>query len=205
MTQKKLHPAPNRYNLQPLLGLRPKEILFLFAIGAAGGMVGDAGNVAAGTTVYLDESVPFVWKSPLWFPIGVGLGTVAVGLVRVRLGPTRPGFDPRIGVGAFAAVIAIYAAISLAGDDGIAAVALIASLAVLVACFVGDRPGMICGLAAAVVGPAVEIAIVKLDLSEYTALNDGLFGVGLWLPALYFAFGVAVARITELLVAARRT
>ena len=97
------------------------------------------------------------------------------------------------------------AVISIAGDDGVAAVAVVAALAAVVACVLADRAGLVCGLAAALTGPLVEIAIVKLDLSEYTALNDSLFGVGLWLPALYFAFGVAVARITEQLVAARST
>jgi hypothetical protein len=176
-------------------------LLILFGIGAAGGLVGDAGNVSAQTTVYLDHSVPFIWKSPIWFPALVGLGTVTVGLVRLQLGPTRPGFDPRLAVGAGAAVVGIYSITSLAGDDGIAAVALVATLAVITACVLADGPGLICGLAAALVGPIAEIVIVNLDLSEYTALNDSLFGVGLWLPGLYFAFGVAVARITELLVA----
>ena len=175
--------------------------LILFGIGAAGGLIGDAGNVSAETTRYLDHSVPFVWKSPIWFPVLVGIGTVAVGLVRLRLGPTRPGFDPRLGIGAGAAVVGIYSITSLAGDDGIAAVALVAALAVITACFLADGPGLICGLAAALIGPIAEIVIVNLDLSEYTELNDSLFGVGLWLPPLYFAFGVAVARITELLAA----
>jgi hypothetical protein len=175
--------------------------LILFGIGAAGGLVGDAGNVSSQATVYLDHSVPFIWKSPIWFPVMVGLGTVAVGLVRLRLGPTRPGFDLRLAVGAGAAVVGIYSITSLAGDDGVAAVALVTTLAVITACLLADGPGLICGLAAALVGPVVEIVIVELDLSEYTALNNSLFGVGLWLPGLYFAFGVAVARITELLAA----
>jgi hypothetical protein len=175
--------------------------LILFGIGAAGGLIGDAGNVSAETTRYLDHSVPFIWKSPVWFPALVGCGTVAVGFVRLKLGPTRPGFDPRLAIGAGAAVVGIYSITSVAGDDGTAAVALVATLAVITACLLADGPGLICGLAAAFVGPLVEIAIVELDLSEYTQLNDSLFGVGLWLPGLYFAFGVAVARITELLVA----
>ena len=37
----------------------------------------------------------------------------------------------------------------------------------------------------------------------YSPLADSLFGVALWLPALYFAFGVVVARLAELLVARR--
>jgi hypothetical protein len=123
--------------------------------------------------------------------------------VRLSLGPTRPGFDPRIGVGALAAVIGIYAITSFAGDDGTPAVALTGSLAVITACFLADRPGVICGLVAAALGPLAEIVIIELERSEYTAANDSLFGVAPWLPPLYFAFGVAVARITELLVARR--
>jgi hypothetical protein len=173
------------------------------AIGAAGGLVGDAANVDAAVTRYLDHSVPFVWESPIWFALLVGLAAASVGELRLRLGPTRPGFDPRIGIAAGAAVLGIYSLTSLTGDDGAAAVTLIVALAVITACVLGDRPGIICGLLAAAIGPLVEIVIVELDLSEYTAANDSLFGVGLWLPGLYFAFGVAVARITELLVARR--
>ena len=183
--------------------LTPGDLLLLFTIGACAGLVGDGANVEYGVTRYIDDSVPFIWNSPVWFVALVGLATVATAIVRVQLGPTRPGFDLRIGAGVVAAALAIYAITSVAGDDGAAAVTLVVALAVLTACFVADGPGLICGLAAAVIGPAVEIAIVKLDLSEYTALNDSLFGVGLWLPGLYFAFGVAVARIAELLIARR--
>ena len=75
---------------------------------------------------------------------------------------------------------------------------LIVMLAALVACWLGGgRPAMICGLAAAIVGPAAEILIVELDLAEYAPTADSLFGVAPWLPALYFAFGVVVARLTS--------
>jgi hypothetical protein len=184
--------------------LTPREMLILFAAGAAGGLIGDAGNVDSGATRYLDHSVPFIWRSPIWFPVLVGTATASVGLVRVRLGSLRSG-SPRVAVAAGAAVVAIYAITSLAGNDGTAAVALVTMLGVLCACAFADRPGLICGLIAMVVGPLVEITIVKLDLSEYTASNDGLFGVGFWLPGLYLAFGVATARITEVVVTARRS
>lgn len=183
--------------------LRPIDLLTLFAVGAAGALIGDAGAVQSGTTRYLDDAVPFVWESPLWFPALVGGATVAAGALRLKLGPPRPGFDARIGIAVWASVVAIYSVTSLAGDDGTAAVALVVTLAVIVACLVADRPGLICGLAAAALAPIVEIAIVEFDLSEYTDPNDSLFGVGLWLPGLYLAFGVAAARIAELLVARR--
>jgi hypothetical protein len=159
--------------------------------------------VDSGATRYLDHSVPFIWRSPIWFPVLVGTATVSVGLVRLRLGSLRPG-PPQIAVAAGAAVVAIYAITSLVGNDGTAAVALVTMLGVLCACAFADRPGLICGLIAMVAGPLVEIAIVQLDLSEYNASNDALFGVGLWLPGLYLAFGVAAARITEVLVAQGR-
>ena len=185
--------------------LTARELLFLFALGATGGLVGDAAAVSAGTTRYLDHSVPFVWESPIWFPILVGLGTAALGDLRLRLGPPRPGFDLRTGIGAFAAVIAIYALTSTLGDDGLASTTLVLALGVLAVSLLADgRPAVICALAAAMVGPLVEIAIVELDLSEYSDPNDALFGVGFWLPGLYLAFGVTVARLAELLVAARR-
>jgi hypothetical protein len=183
--------------------LTPRDLLILFAAGAAAGLVGDAGNVDAGATRYLDHSVPFIWRSPIWFPILVGTATASIGLVRVRVGSLRPGYEPRIAVAAGASAIAIYSITSLVGDDGIAAVTLVTMLGVLTACLFADRPGLICGVLAMVIGPLVEIAIVKLDLSEYAALNDGLFGVALWLPGLYLAFGVAAARISEQLVASR--
>jgi hypothetical protein len=185
-------------------GVNPRQLLFLFAIGAAGGLVGDGANVQSGLTEYFDKAGPHIWKSAWWFPILVGLGTVATAVTRLQLGPPRGETDFRIGVGAFAAVTGIYAISSVAGNDGIATVALCASIAVILACFVGDRYGVICGLIAALIGPAFEIAIVNMDLSAYSAANDGLFGVALWLPPLYFAFGIAVARITELLVARRQ-
>jgi hypothetical protein len=182
--------------------LKPTEMLFLFALGAAGGLIGDAGNVQSGATRYLDDSVPFVWESALWFPVMVGLATAATGELRLRLAPPRPGFDLREAIAAIAAVVGIYAVTSIAGDDGTESVALVAALAALTACVLADgRAAIICGLAAALVGPLVEIAVVELEWSEYSSSNDSLFGVAMWLPPLYFAFGVAVARITEVLVA----
>ena len=182
-----------------------RELAPLFAIGAIVGLVGDAGHVQAGTTTYLDDATPFVWKSALWFPILVGLATASLGELRLRLGPARRGFDPRAGIGAIAAVLAIYAVTALVYDEPEGpATTLIVALAVIVACWLaGGRPAIVCGLVAAVAGPLAEIVIVELDLAEYAPSADTLFGVALWLPALYFAFGFVAARLAELLVARR--
>jgi hypothetical protein len=182
----------------------PRELLILFTAGAAGGLIGDAANVDAGITRYLDHSVPFVWRSPIWFPVLVGVATACVGVVRLQLGPVRPDSDLRVAIAAGASAVAIYAITSLVDNDEAAAVVLVTALGILTACAFADRQGLICGLIAMAAGPLVEIAIVQLDLSEYTSPNDGLYGVGPTLPGLYLAFGVAAARITEALVASRR-
>ena len=186
-----------------------KQAAILFAIGAAGGLIGDAAHVQTGTTTYLSDSVPFIWESALWFPLAVGLATVATADLRLRLSPDGAwtgGGRLREGVAAIATVIAIYAVTALVSDrpEG-AGTILVAALAALTAArFASGPAALACGLAAAIVGPAVEIAIVEADAAAYAPTADGLFGVALWLPALYFAFGVVVSRLAELFTAGRR-
>ncbi len=184
--------------------LKPTELCVLFAIGAAGGLVGDAAHVGAGTTRYLDDSLPFVWESQLWFPLLVGLATASLGELRLRLGPIRPDLDPRVGIAAIAAVLALYAVTALVYDQpDAAATTLVITLAILIVSWLADGAAILCGLVAAVVGPLAEVVIVELELARYAEAADSLFGVALWLPALYLAFGVVAARLAELLVAAR--
>jgi hypothetical protein len=185
--------------------LSGKELLILFGVGAAGGLIGDAGHVQAGTTMYLDDDTPFVWESALWFPVLVGLATASLGELRLRLGPPRPGFDVRVAVAAIAAVLALYALTAVVYDEPEQpGTVLVLGIAVLIAFWLdGGRPAIICGLVAAIAGPVAEIVIVELDLAAYSPYADGLFGVALWLPALYFAFGFVAARLAELLVARR--
>lgn len=185
--------------------LRPLELAALFAIGAAGGLIGDAAHVQTGTTEYLDRSVPFIWESALWFPVAVGLATACAAELRLRLAPPRPGFDARTGVAAIAAVLAIYAVTALvAGRPEGPATTLVVALAVLTAVWLGGgRAALTCAAAAAVLGPAAEITVVELEWSRYAETADCLFGVPLWLPALYFAFGYVAARLAELAVARR--
>lgn len=180
------------------IGLR--SALVLFAVGALGGLAGDQAHVASGATRYIDHSLPFVWRSELWFPVAVGLGTVALADLRQRLAPALRGFDLREAVLAIASVLAIYAVTAVLTDEASgSAVLLVAMLAAVVAArFADGWPALACGLIAAIVGPALEIAVVKADIAAYGANVDDLFGVPLWLPALYFAFGVVVARLAEM-------
>jgi len=184
--------------------LRPAELAVLFLIGAAGGLVGDAGHVQAGTTAYIDDSLPFIWESALWFPLAVGLATASLAEIRLLLAPPRRGFEPLEGVGGIAAVIGIYALTAVVFEQAeLPVVVLISMLAALVAVWLADGPALVCGALAAVGGPLVEIIVVEADLARYHESADSLFGVAIWLVPLYFAFGVVAARLGELAVARR--
>jgi hypothetical protein len=178
-----------------------RQALILFVIGAVGGLIGDACHVATGTTTYLDETFPFIWNSQLWFPIAVGLATVATGETRLRLGPPRLGSNPVEAAAAIASVIALYALTAVVTDeDPLAATVLVWSLAILIAArFGGGIPALVCAVLAAILGPLAEILIVDADLAMYAPSADGLIGVAEWLPALYFAFGIVAARLAELI------
>jgi hypothetical protein len=179
----------------------------LFLVGALGGLIGDAAHVETGTTAYLSHGVPFIWRSALWFPIAVGLGTVATAELRLRIGVAEGWSGPdrlREAVAAVAAVLAVYAVTAIVHDEAEgAATTLVIMLAVLVATrFASGPAALACGLAAAVVGTTVEVVLVKANVAAYAPTCDGLFGVALWLPALYFTFGVVVSRLVELMVSA---
>ncbi|MDQ2637716.1 MAG: hypothetical protein M3Y83_12650, partial [Actinomycetota bacterium] len=85
------------------------------------------------------------------------------------------------------------------------ATALIIAMAVITWCALGDGPSVVCGVLAAVVGPVVEIVLAEAGLFAYHADSDELFGVGPWLPPLYFAFGVVVALLGEMAASRRQS
>jgi hypothetical protein len=172
---------------------------FLFVLGAVASLVGDHGHVSTGTTEYLSHAVPFVWSSPIWFPILVGLGTVSVAELRLHLPAVRTSVTARQGLGGVAAVLAIYAITALAHTAPAVPVnALVYALAVITWCALGDRYGALCGVIAAVGGPVVEALIAAAGIAHYAEGSDGLFGVAPWLPALYFTFGVVVSLLAEI-------
>src|SRR5438093_1143574 len=78
-------------SMRPMLRLRltPGALLGLFVLGAAGGLIGDAGHVSSGTTRYISHALPFIWKSQLWFPLLVGGATCAIAELRLALAPPR--------------------------------------------------------------------------------------------------------------------
>lgn len=181
--------------------LRSPDAAALLLIGAAGGLIGDAAHVETATTGYLDRGVPFIWNSALWFPVAVGLGTLAIGEIRLRLPGSLEPLGPREFVAAISAVIAIYCLTAVvSGFPESVSTSLVASVSVVaVAWLVRTRADLICGMLAATAGPLAEIAIVAADVSRYAPSADGLAGVAVWLVPLYLAFGVAVARLASTL------
>jgi len=181
--------------------LRLPVSVFLFVLGAAASLVGDHSHIVTGTTEYLSDAVPFVWSSPIWFPILVGLATVSIAELRLHLPAARLSVTDRQGLAGVAAVLGIYVTTALVHSGPATPVnTLIYALAVITWCALGDRYGAVCGVIAAVVGPAVEAVIAAAGLARYAADSDALFGVAPWLPALYFAFGVVVSLLAEISV-----
>jgi hypothetical protein len=79
--------------------LRVPEFAILFTLGAAASLIGDHSHVATGTTEYLTDAVPFVWSSPIWFPLLVGLATVSLAELRLHLPAPRTSVTSRRSVG----------------------------------------------------------------------------------------------------------
>ncbi len=184
--------------------LRIPEALALFLLGAVAALIGDHSHVATGTTVYYTDAVPFLWSSPLWFPVLVGGATVILAELRLHFPGLRDGVTARQALAGVAAVVGLYVTTALTHTGPVVPVtALIAAGAVIVWCALGDGPAVACGAVIAVIGPAVEIALVQLDVFAYSPDADQLFGVAPFLVPLYFAFGVVAALIGELTVARR--
>ncbi|MEO3760770.1 hypothetical protein ABGB19_21115 [Mycobacterium sp. B14F4] len=178
--------------------LRLPEVLFLFLLGAVASLIGDHSHVVTGTTEYFTDTVPFVWSSPFWFPLLVGVATVSLAEIRMHLPAPRRDVTARQALAGVAAVIGMYVTTALVHSAPVVpSTALIAAMAVIVWSALGDGPGAICGAVAAIVGPMVEIVLVKVGVFAYNDACDGLVGVGPWLVPLYFAFGVVVAEISE--------
>jgi hypothetical protein len=179
--------------------LRAPEVLVLFLVGAGASLVGDHSHVVTGTTEYFTDAVPFVWSSPIWFPIMVGAAAVCLAELRLHLPDPRTTVTARQGLAGIVAVLGTYVTTALVHSaPPIPSTTLIVAMAVVTWCALGDKPSVVCGAVAAVIGPIVEIVLVKVGVFAYNADSDGLFGVGPWLVPLYFSFGVVVALLGEI-------
>jgi hypothetical protein len=179
--------------------LRVPELLVLFLLGAAASLVGDHSHVVTRTTEYFTDAVPFVWSSPIWFPVMVGAATASLAELRLHLPAPRTTLTARQGLAGIAAVIGTYVTTALVHSaPAVPSITLIVAMAAITWCALGDKPSVVCGVLAAIIGPIVEIVLVKVGVFAYNADCDGLFGVGPWLIPLYFAFGVVVAMLGEI-------
>jgi hypothetical protein len=179
--------------------LRLPEFVFLFTLGAAASLIGDHSHVATGTTQYLTDAVPYIWSSPIWFPLLVAIATVSLAEMRLRMRAPRTSVTLRQGLAGVAAVIGIYVITALEHHaPAVPATVLICALAVITWCVLGDGPGAVCGVVAAIAGPTVEAVIAGTGVFRYADDSNSLFGVAPWLPPLYFAFGVVVAVLAEI-------
>jgi hypothetical protein len=179
--------------------LRISDMSVLFVLGAAASLVGDHSHVVTATTEYFTDAVPFIWSSPIWFPAMVGAATVSLAELRLHLPRPRTTVTAREGLVGVAAVVGTYVTTALVHSaPTVPALTLIVAVAAITWCALGDGPSVICGVLAAVIGPVVEIVLVKSGVFAYNADCDGLFGVGPWLVPLYFAFGVVVAMLGEI-------
>ena len=186
--------------------LRVPEVVVLFLLGAAASLVGDHSHVVTGTTVYFTDAVPYIWSSPIWFPAMVGAATVSLAELRLHLPNPRTSVTARQGLAGIAAVVGTYVTTALVHSaPPVPSTTLIVAMAVITWCALGDTPSVVCGVLAAVIGPIVEIVLVKIGVFAYNADCDGLFGVGPWLVPLYFAFGVVVAMLGEIAARDRQT
>jgi hypothetical protein len=185
--------------------LRMPELVALFLLGAVASLIGDHAHVVTGTTEYFTEAVPFVWSSPIWFPLMVAAATVSIAELRLHLRAPRTSVTVRQGVAGVAAVLGIYVTTALFHPaPAMPTNVLVYAMAIITWCALGDGPGAVCGALAAVIGPIVEAVLSEIGVFRYAYDSDQLFGVGPWLPALYFAFGVVVALLAEIAVKIRQ-
>jgi hypothetical protein len=175
------------------------EFALLFTLGAAASLIGDHSHVATGTTEYLTDAVPFIWSSPIWFPLLVAFATVSLAELRLRMRAPRTTVTVRQGLGGVAAVVGIYITTALEHTaPAVPVTVLIYTLAAIMWCVLGDGPGAVCGVVAAIVGPIIEAVLAAAGVFRYADDSDSLLGVAPWLPALYFAFGVVVGVLAEI-------
>lgn len=170
--------------------------LELFALGAAIALVGDAAHVQAGITEYLWD-IPAIWKSAVWFPFMVGGAIVIGGWLGLQIGSPRRQHDHRDALIAAVLLLGLYCLTTVvSGQPQIAANGLCWAVAIVIWLWWDDTPRALAfALAAMVLGPAVEIAVVQLGASRYLPAYDELFGVASWLMPLYFAAGAVASGI----------
>jgi len=178
--------------------------LAIVALGAAVALAGDACHVASGTTRYLWDGVPTIWRSAIWFPPLVAAGVLALALTGRafdgRFPPRRARTRADV-LPAAAAVLALYALTAVVHDqsDTVSVVLIGAGAGVIWGVWDPSPGAALGGAIAAIAGPLAEILIVAVGAAEYAPGSDDLAGVAPWLPCLYFAAGAVAFRLWNVL------
>lgn len=177
--------------------------LALFTLGAVISPIGDSFHIHSGATAYDCCMTLLIGESPWWFYLPVALGVAVAGdaaaWLQSHLGPGR--VTVARAVCAVAAVLAVWWGSAWLPDREGAAVTvtLYAMAALSWALFDRSRAALVLAAVAAVVGTSVEMIQSALGRFHYDPPLQQVAGVPFWLPAIYLAAGVAIARLTPLL------
>jgi hypothetical protein len=175
---------------------RPATAAIIAALGFAVGLAGDATHVASGTTQYEWDDVPTIWKSAFWFPLLIAFSVTATAYIADRAGLTAARTRTRAEVPAgAAAVLALYAITAVIHDEpATVSVTLTGAIAVAIwSWWDPSKLALFTALAAALLGPLAEMAVVEIGAASYSESADDLAGVAPWLPCLYFAAGAVAS------------
>lgn len=194
---------------------KPKAAFLLFLVGAILGPVGDSFHVVSGTTDYPPNLFQlYFWRLPWWVPLIFGAAGMAIGLSHPQMDrwlaapadrPGSRGIDGVIlGIAAFLGIYAMTAFVPLKSGGSLDMLIAVSAILVWV---IFDRTwqGILLGIMTAFVGTLTEILLVRAGAFWYLPPKDALFGVGSWLPWLYFSASVAVGNFGRFLQNSRQS
>ena len=173
-----------------------RRLAACFAIGAVAGTLLDGIHLLGDVLSYESEAFgEWAWFVPLEFGLaGVAAGIAIPAIERAAGPPSSPRFGPGRRAAELLLFAAAYGATALWDGDGapwvtLALVALVTARLVL-APVTGDWAY---ALAAAVLGPLGEIAILATGAFEYA--HPDFAGIPMWLPALWANGGLLIRRL----------
>jgi hypothetical protein len=179
--------------------LRPGVLLFF--LGATVGSALDAFHTQSGTTAYAHViGLGMAWWTPPLFGVaGLSTGLSYPLFERVSGKEVSPPATWSRALAGFALFVALYCASGyLPASNGIKLGVLVVGTAGLLATLARTPAAAALAVAAAVVGPVVEIVLV--GRGAFRHLQPDVLGIPLWLPALYaagsVAFGVVGKKVT---------
>jgi hypothetical protein len=175
----------------------------LALLGGTLGVALDALHVASGTTSYAEPWRFGIarWTIPLFASAAAALGLAPVAIDRALasrslLAPTPPTTSTRAALAMLCFVSAYLVSCVLRG--ALAAVVLTA-IAGLTWWIADRRPiGIAHAIAAGIFGASFEIVLVSVGAFRHH--DEGLFGVAVWLPCLYFSASLATSALARRLL-----